>query len=58
MKAKIELSGHEVSEIIRKAMEEKFHVLNVTLEVGIDFEDRPLGSKRPVFKKAIVQVDL
>jgi hypothetical protein len=58
MKAKVELSEQEVVEIIKKAMEQRFLVTKVNLEVGLEYEDRPAGGKYPKFKKAVVDIEI
>ena len=59
MDATIKLKAGEVQQIIAEHLTAKgIKVKKVTLEVGIEYEDRPMGNKYPVFKTANVDVDL
>jgi len=59
MDATIKLKKAEVEQIVKAHLEAKgIKVKKVTLDVGTEYEDRPCGSRYPVFKNALVDVDL
>ena len=59
MDATIKLKKGEVQQIIAEHLTAKgIKVKKVTLDVGMQYEDRPMGSKYPVFNHALAEIDL
>ncbi len=58
-KQTVTLSKEQVKEILANHIAKVFGfsgTVKVTLEVGMEYEDRPCGSSYPAFKQATVEV--
>lgn len=59
MKAEIKLDSNAVLELITSGLKARgIYPSKVTLECGMEYEDRPCGSSYPVFKSAIVEIEV